>query len=151
MKNKKIIWIIAGGISMVIIGLLVWYYFKRKKAKAIFDEINTKLDQNIGTSGSDISGALFSVEAADYNGVDADAKTINDAEGGWLPDNDTAIFDTLRGKTKSQLKALDNSMLKNYGMTLDQKIKSIFSACVDNVGWDCGKYQQALNMINSAK
>lgn len=149
MNKKQTIFGAAGVVALIIIMWLVSYWQKRKKAKVLFDLIEKKIDENIGTSGVDVGSVIFNTEATPYLNVDQDAREMYEADGLW--DDDEKPINILRGKTKGQIAALNERITQLYGITLDKALKNVYDKCYGGVGFDCGKYEQAIAIIKSSK
>jgi hypothetical protein len=151
MTKRELIWICAALLA-VFLGILgINYAIKRKKARAIFAEVEDKINQNIGADGTDTGSLLYGTKVdSTYQNAESDAKAIYESNSLFWDDNEK-VFGFLSKKTKGQIAAIDQSMQQLYGKSLDQAMKEIFDNCYWGVGPDCGEYDRAMKIIKSAK
>lgn len=148
--SKTAIWIVAFVLVVPIVYFLAERIRRRVKAKRMWQPIIDKIDQGIGMDGEDVQGSLYTSKPDFYQGVEADAtKLVKSDSIVW--DDDETVFSVIQNKTKAQLKALDQTLQRNHGVSLDEQLKKQFSECWKGIGPDCGNYERILKMVNAAK
>lgn len=150
-------------ITIVIIGLIILLYFLKQKRKKEVEEkidlVNKAIDEGVGQQGSEVTtsmlygvdsvtNVLFGINPDNSYDADADVKKLHNALGGWLStDDDDAVYEVLRDKTKCKLVTIDQRMRSSHGITLDEFLKDIFGETQDLLQ---DKYERAVAIIQNS-
>lgn len=157
MKMKKEYWIIIFLIGLAGGGYLVYAgYRRRQRSEELYRAVHQAIQQDTGSSSTNSTTATAAIIEAKCNGyenAELDADKLIEAEGsfsvnhfGFLKsDDDDAIFEVLRGKTKAQFKCIDQALQQRHGLGLIAFVESVFAEY-----WDSDNKEKALNIINSA-
>jgi hypothetical protein len=114
-------------------------------------ELDKLIDGDIGADGEDATSILHNVKPDTRYNAAKDAEILQKAN--TTPDDHTAVFTVLKGKTKAQLATLNKALLQMSGKSLDQFLKDILMDFSDRSWLDWSKYpdyERALAMMKAA-
>lgn len=117
MENKNI-YIIGGLVVGLLVLVAVFMVTKKRKdaQKQRADELKNQISQGATDPASQ---AVMNANADTNYDASADVARLNKAKGGMFwNDDEEAVYATLRGKTKGQLKVIYSTFQTNYGEPL---------------------------------
>ena len=141
--KKRTIYIVLG---VGIVGIIILSLISSGRKKKELATIRKSLREGIGASGQEnVTDILRNVKENPAYEPEAKkiAKIIKGAHVGWYWDDDEdAVYNALAGKTKSQIKTIEEVFKNTYGMTLHEWLKEWMGE---------SEYQKVINIIKSAK
>lgn len=126
MENKNIYIVGALVVGLLVVIAVFMTVKKRKEAQAKrADEIKSQIAQGATDPASQ---AVMNANADTNYDASADVARLKKAKGGMFDDDEEAVYSTLQGKSRGQLKVIYSTFLSTHGTPLMAFLAEFMSA-----------------------
>jgi hypothetical protein len=141
MMNGKNLVLLSAFVILLISALVVFGIIRKKKRREEINQIRERIASGVGEQGDDFAKLLYNVKPdTSFSQAEKMAKQIKDAKG-IIWDTEDDVYAALAGKTKSQIKMIQQVFESNWG-SLDLYLKSFMKD---------SEFNKALGYVRTAK